>query len=66
MSRRTIGRWYQWLVIDKFTPYAFRLKSKVPWLGCHAESSAFWSACLCEMDLSDAMLLLNNLGVIVP
>lgn len=66
MSRRTIARWYKWLVVDKFIPYAFRLKSKVPWLGRYAESPAFWSACLDKMELSEVMLLLNNLGVIIP
>ena len=66
VSRRTIARWHHWLLVDKYKPFAFRLKSKVPWLGRAVDSAAFWSACLGEINLSSAMLFINNLGDIIP
>ena len=66
VSRHTINRWSTWLIEDRFKPFAYRLKTLVPWLGTNAAPTAFWAACFNIVSLSKAMLTVNNLGDIIP
>lgn len=64
-SRWTISRWMKRLA-DQFELHALHLKSKWSWLGYHTSLNTFWPALLDKMELSRAMLFLNNQGVVVP
>ena len=64
-SRWTISRWIKRLA-NQFTLHALHLKTQWSWLGYHTSLNEFWSALLDKIDLSSAMLFLNNQGVIVP
>lgn len=64
-SRWTISRWLKRLG-DQFNTQALHLKSKWSWLGYQSSLKEFWRALFDKMDLSYAMLFLNNQGVIVP
>jgi hypothetical protein len=64
-SRWTISRWLKGFT-DQFELHALHLKSKWSWLGYQASLNEFWSALLNKIDLSYAMLFLNNQGVTVP
>jgi len=66
VSRKTISRWIYWIINEKFKPFAFRLKSKVPWLGRYHDAVSFWIAAFESYSLSNVMRLLNNLGEIIP
>lgn len=64
-SRWTISRWVKRLK-DQFQYHTITLKSKWSCLGYHTVFNDFWEAALNKMDLSHAMLFLNNHGVSVP
>ncbi|MES9902669.1 MAG: DUF6431 domain-containing protein [Sedimenticola sp.] len=64
-GRRTISRWWHRLH-EQFTDYNFHLRSRFPELGHHDSPEAFWSACLHQMPLVNAMAVLDQQAVIVP
>lgn len=64
-SRWTISRWIKRLR-DPFKIHALYLKSKWSWLGYKTALDEFWPALLDKIDLSHAMLFLNNQGVLIP
>lgn len=63
-SRWTISRWIKKLG-EQFNIHALHLKTKWSWLGYHTSLKKFWPTLLEKMDLSHAMLFLNNQGVFV-
>ncbi len=64
-SRRTIGRWWQWLKA-RFEEQSFHLRSRFPELGRTVNWQGFWSSCLQRMRLCEAMVWLDREGVAVP
>jgi len=64
-SRWTISRWINKLK-EQFGLHTFHLKSCISELGHSNSFERFWKNCLEKMSLSKAMLILNNLGVIIP
>jgi len=64
-SRWTISRWLKRLE-DQFNIHALYLKSKWFWLGYYSSLKDFWSALLNKINLSTAMLFLNNQNIFVP
>ncbi len=64
-SRRTIARWWRWLE-RRFDEYALHLRSRFAELGRAVDRKGFWSLCFEQMGLSEAMALLDQLGVRVP
>jgi len=64
-SRWTISRWLKRLR-EQFKTHALHLKSKWSWLGYKTVPDEFWFALLDKMDLSHAMLFLNNQGAVIP
>jgi len=64
-SRRTIGRWWQWLA-EGFDVHCLHLRSRFPVLGRAVDWKAFWSRCFERMSLGKAMGWLDRVEVIVP
>ena len=64
-SRHTIGRWWRRLHAQ-YAEHGFYLRNRFPGLGRHASLADFWSVCLEQMSLADAMAWLDRDGVIVP
>jgi len=65
-SHQTIRRWVKRLDLC-FTDHTFHLCSHNAELGRHAAALAsFWSACLGQMQLSDAMWFIASRGGSVP
>ncbi len=64
-SRRTIGRWWQWLVV-RFDVHGLPLRSRFPKLGRAVDWKAFWSLCFECMSLGQAMGWLDHAGLRVP
>jgi transposase-like protein len=64
-SRRTIGRWWQWLAA-RFDTHALHLRSRFAELGRALDWKGFWSLCLGSMSLGEAMGWLDRAGVRVP
>jgi len=64
-SRRTIGRWWQWLAA-RFDVHGLHLRSRFPELGRAVDWKAFWSLCFKCMSLGEAMGWLDHAGVRVP
>jgi transposase-like protein len=64
-SRWTISRWLKRLE-NRFEEHALHLKTKWSWLGYSESLHGFWSALLKRIDLSCAMLFLNNQKIFVP
>ncbi len=64
-GRRTIGRWWRNLE-SRFHDHSFHLRSRFPELGRHLCFSSFWSACLRQMSLANAMGWLERDGVVIP
>ena len=64
-SRRTIGRWWQWLRTH-FDEHALHLRSRFAELGRAVDWKAFWVSCLERMRLCEAMSWLDRAGVVVP
>jgi hypothetical protein len=64
-SRRTIGRWWQWLE-GKSDLHCLHLRSRFPELGQAVDWKAFWSLCFDRMNLGEAMGWLDRVEVIVP
>lgn len=64
-SRRTIGRWWQWLEV-KFDVHCLHLRSRFPELGRTVDWKAFWSLCFERMSLGEAMSWLDRVEVIIP
>ena len=64
-SRRTIGRWWQWLK-GRFDTHALHLRSRFAELGRAVGCIEFWSQCLGRMSLGAAMGWLDRVGVSVP
>jgi hypothetical protein len=64
-SRRTIGRWWQWLKA-RFVEHSFHLRSRFADLGRAMNLPAFWRACFEQMGLAEAMAWIEHEGVIVP
>ena len=64
-SRRTIGRWWQWLAA-RFDTHALHLRSRFAELGRAVDWKAFWSLCLESMSLGEAMGWLDHAAVRVP
>jgi hypothetical protein len=64
-SRRTIGRWWQWLK-GRFDEHALHLRSRFPELGRAVDWQAFWLRCFEYMNLNEAMGRLDQAGVRVP
>ena len=62
-GRRTIGRWWQWLV-EEFDTHS--LHRRFPELGRAVDWKAFWSHCFDQMSLDKAMGWLDRIGVRVP
>jgi hypothetical protein len=65
MDRRTVGRWWDWLVTRSKT-FGFWLRARFVELGRAVDCSAFWLCCLSLMPLSRAMAWLDQAGVVVP
>jgi len=64
-SRYTLSRWWrQWR--ERHPEFSFGLKTLRPSWGYTHDFQAFWQHCLSEVTLSQAMVWLNQLGVIVP
>ena len=64
-SRRTIGRWWQWLE-QAFDVCGLALRSRFADLGRVVDWKAFWSCCLERMSLGEAMGWLDRVGMEVP
>jgi transposase-like protein len=64
-SRRTVGRWWQWLKAH-FAEQSFYLRSRFADLGGAVNLPGFWSVCFERMALSEAMAWLEHDGVDVP
>jgi len=64
-SRRTIGRWWQWLK-GKSDLHCLHLRSRFPELGRAVDWKAFWARCFERMSLGEAMGWLDRVEVIVP
>ncbi len=64
-GRRTIGRWWQWLM-EAFDTHSLPLRSRFPELGRAVDCKAFWSHCFDQMSLAKAMGWLDRIGVRVP
>jgi hypothetical protein len=64
-SRRTIGRWWQWLMAD-FDTHSLHLRSRFPELGRAVDWKAFWLLCFEHMKLGEAMGWLDRMEVQVP
>ena len=64
-SRRTIGRWWQWLE-SRFDAHGLHLRSRFADLGRAADWKGFWLRCLERMSLGAAMGWLDRVGVSVP
>ncbi len=64
-SRRTIGRWWQWLA-EGFDVHCLHLRSRFSELGRAVNWKAFWSLCFDHMNLGEAMGWLDRVEVIVP
>ena len=64
-SRRTIGRWWRWLMRG-FNTHSLHLRSRFPELGRAVDWKAFWSLCFERMSLGEAMGWLDPVGVSVP
>jgi len=64
-SRRTIGRWWQWLMAG-FDTHSLHLRSRFPALGRAVDWKAFWSLCFERMSLGEAMGWLDRVEVRVP
>ena len=64
-SRRTIGRWWQWLMTG-FEAHGLHLRSRFAELGRAVDCKSFWSLCFERMSLSEAMGWLDHAGVRVP
>jgi len=64
-SRRTIGRWWQWLGA-RFDTHALHLRSRFAELGRAVDRQGFWSRCLARMSLGEAMGWLDHAGVRIP
>ena len=64
-SRRTIGRWWQWLR-GRVDAYGLHLRSRFAELGRAGDARGFWSACFERMSLGEAMGWLDTAGVVVP
>ena len=64
-GRRTIGRWWQWLM-EAFDTHSLHLRSRFPELGRSVDGKAFWLRCFERMSLSEAMCWLDRVGVRVP
>jgi transposase-like protein len=64
-SRRTIGRWWQWLK-ERFDAHSLHLRSRFADLGRVLDFSTFWPACFAQMGLGEAMAWLEHDGVDVP
>ena len=64
-GRRTIGRWWQWLVAG-FDTHALHLRSRFAELGQAVDWKSFWSGCFERMSLDEAMGWLDHAGERVP
>ena len=64
-GRRTIGRWWEGLK-SRFQEHTFHLRNRFSELGSYLCFSSFWSACLEQMSLADAMGWLERDGVDIP
>lgn len=64
-SRHTMRRWWQRLK-QRFTLDASLLRSHCPALGRSTTFAEFWRACLAQMRLSEAMLVLHRSGAAIP
>jgi hypothetical protein len=64
-SRRTIGRWWQWLK-ERFVEHSFHLRSRFADLGRAMNLPAFWRACFERPGLAEAMAWIEHEGVVVP
>ena len=64
-SRRTIGRWWRWLM-EGFDTHSLHLRSRFPELGRAVDWKAFWLLCFERMSLGEAMGWLDRVEVNVP
>ena len=64
-GRRTIGRWWQWLM-EEFDTHSLHLRSRFPELGRAVDWKAFWLLCFDRMSLGEAMGWLDRARVSVP
>ena len=64
-SRRTVGRWSQRLEA-RFGVHSMHLRSRFPNLGRASGWRGFWSRCLAQMRLVEAMIRLDRVPEIVP
>ena len=64
-SRFTVSRWFNRLV-EQFHHHRFHLSAHLAQLGYTDSFEAFWQACFQKLNLSGAMCLLNQAGVVVP
>jgi transposase-like protein len=64
-SRRTVGRWWQWLKA-RFAEHSFHLRSRFVDLGRAVNLPTFWDACFERLGLAEAMAWLEHQGVVVP
>lgn len=65
MARSTISRWRQWLS-DKFNEHYSGICERIWSMGYFADSQSFWGRWLEQKSLSNAMILLNKQGVVIP
>jgi transposase-like protein len=64
-GRHTISRWWRdWQ--ERHREFSFGLQTLRPQLGYATHFQEFWQRCLSEVALSQAMIWLNQQGVIVP
>jgi transposase-like protein len=64
-SHWTVSRWVNRLK-DQFQDHVITLRSKWSCLGYHTGFNDFWAAALNKIELSQAMLFLNDQGISVP
>jgi hypothetical protein len=64
-ARSTARRWWRGLQ-QRHEEFAFHLRSQFSELGRAASWQQFWSRCLTQRPLSEAMAWLDRQGVLVP
>jgi hypothetical protein len=65
VGRSTCQRWWHKLK-ERYLLHGSALRNYYPELGYQEDFNRFWFACLQKISLSKAMLLCNQLGVVIP
>lgn len=61
-SRQTVKRWVEW-AFESFKEFRPDLQSRFPFLGYESGPVGWWKKLLGKIRLSEAMVILNRLGI---